>query len=119
MPQQQINKVGYCLGYQSRNTTLAYDKSNFYGNFINSAETKSIVLSTEDIPTHMYMVGGTKSGKTTLIRAILKHLEYSNIYGNYPNSFILIDPKGSDSYDFIRQTKVIKPKKPKKLKKQK
>jgi len=103
MPQQQINKVSYCLGYQSRNQTLSYDTTNFYGNFINSAETKSIVLSTEDIPTHMYMVGGTKSGKTTLIRAILKHLEYSNISGNYPNSFILIDPKGSDSYDFIRQ----------------
>jgi len=103
MPQQQINKVGYCLGYQSRNQTLSYDKTNFYGNFINSAETKSVVLSTEDIPTHMYMVGGTKSGKTTLIRAILKHLEYSNLNGNYPNSFILIDPKGSDSYDFIRQ----------------
>jgi len=62
-----------------------------------------VVLSTGDIPTHMYMVGGTKSGKTTLIRAILKHLEYSNLFGNYPNSFILIDPKGSDSYDFIRQ----------------
>ncbi len=103
MPQQQINKVVYCLGYQSRNQTLSYEKSNFYGNFINSAETKSIVLSTDDIPTHLYMVGGTKSGKTTLIRAILKHLEYSNISGNYPNSFILIDPKGSDSYDFVRQ----------------
>jgi len=103
MPQQQMNKVGYCLGYQSRNKTISYEKDNFYGNFVHSAETKSIVLSTDDIPTHMYMVGGTKSGKTTLIRTILKHLEFSNLNGNYPNSFILIDPKGSDSYDFIRQ----------------
>ena len=103
MPQQQMNKIGYCLGYYSRNSTLNYDEPNFYGNFIHSAETKSIVLSTEDIPTHMYAVGGTKSGKTTLIRAIAKHLELSNISGNFPNAFILIDPKGSDSYDFLRQ----------------
>lgn len=103
MPQQQMNKIGYCLGYESRNHTLNYDMNNFYGNFVNSAQTKSIVLSPEDIPTHMYAVGGTKSGKTTLIRAIAKHLEHSNIIGNFPNSFILIDPKGSDSYDFIRQ----------------
>ena len=103
MPQQQMNKVGYSLGYYSRNSTLNYDEAKFYGNFVHSAETKSIVLSPEDIPTHMYAVGGTKSGKTTLIRAIAKHLELSNIQGNFPNAFILIDPKGSDSYDFIRQ----------------
>ena len=103
MPQQQIDKVGYCLGYQSRKTTLNYTNELFYGNFVNSAETKSIVLSTDDIPTHMYLVGGTKSGKTTLIRALVKHLEHSNLIGNFPNAFILIDPKGSDSYDFIRQ----------------
>lgn len=103
MPQQQMNKIGYCLGYYSRNLALQYDEPKFYGNFINSAETKSIVLSTDDIPTHLYMVGGTKSGKTTLIRAIAKHLELSNIKNNFPNAFIFIDPKGSDSYDFLRQ----------------
>jgi len=54
------------LGYQSRKSTLNYSNKLFYGNFINSAETQSIVLSTDDIPTHMYLVGGTKSGKTTL-----------------------------------------------------
>jgi len=103
IPHQQLNKIGYPLGYRSRNTTLQYDEPTFYGNFVNSAEIKSIVLSTDDIPTHMYLVGGTKSGKTTLIRAIAKHLELSNLSGNYPNAFIMIDPKGSDSYDFIRQ----------------
>jgi|APSaa5957512535_1039671.scaffolds.fasta_scaffold03904_5 hypothetical protein len=103
MPQQQMNKIGYNLGYHSRNLALNYNESEFYGNFVHSAETKSIVLSTDDIPTHLYMVGGTKSGKTTLIRAIAKHLELSNIKNNFPNAFIFIDPKGSDSYDFLRQ----------------
>ncbi len=103
MPQQQMNKVGYCLGYYSRNTTLNYNSEDFFGNFVHSAETKSIVLSPDDIPTHMYAVGGTKSGKTTLIRGIAKHLEFSNLLGNFPNAFIMIDPKGSDSYDFVRQ----------------
>ena len=103
MPQQQMNKIGYCLGYHSRKKTLNYSPVNFYGEFVNSAETQSIVLSTDDFPTHLYIVGGTRSGKTTLVRSIAKHLELSNLSGKYPNSFILIDPKGSDSYDFITQ----------------
>jgi len=103
IPQAQMNKLGFCLGYQSRRSTLKYDKDDFFGNFVQASETKSIVLAPEDIPTHLYAVGGTKSGKTTLIRAIAKHLEMSNINGNYPNAFIMIDPKGADSYDFIKQ----------------
>ena len=103
MPQQQMNKDGYCLGYFSRKKSLEYDASSFFGDFVSSAETKSVVLSKSDFPTHMYLVGGTGSGKTTLLRGIAKHLEMSNINGNFPNSFIFVDPKGSDSYEFLTQ----------------
>ncbi|MBA4719409.1 MAG: hypothetical protein HRO68_10085 [Nitrosopumilus sp.] len=103
LPQQQIDKDGFCLGYYSFKKTQSYDSSEFFGNLVNSAKTKSVVISPRDIPTHVYAVGGTGSGKTTLIRAYAKHLEMANISGNFPNSFIFIDPKGFDSYDFIRQ----------------
>ena len=103
MPQQQMNKEGFCLGYYSRDKALRFEPAQIFGNFVQSAETKSVVLSTEDIPTHLYAVGGTKSGKTTLIRSIAKHLEMANLYNTFPNSFIFIDPKGADSYDFLRQ----------------
>jgi len=64
---------------------------------------RGIVLSPSDIPTHIYMTGGTKSGKTTLIRCIAKHMEMANLRGTFHNAFIFIDPKGSDSYDLLRQ----------------
>ena len=103
LPQQQINKTGFCLGYESFRKTQSYDSGSIMGNFVHAAETKSIVIATTDIPTHFYAVGGTGSGKTTLIRVFAKHLEMSNLNGTYPNAFIYIDPKGSDSYQFIRQ----------------
>ena len=64
---------------------------------------QGVMLSPEDMQTHIYITGGTKSGKTTLIRCIGKHLEMANLRGTFPNSFIFIDPKGSDSYDLLRQ----------------
>ncbi len=64
---------------------------------------QGVVLSPEDLQTHIYITGGTKSGKTTIIRDIGKHLELANLRGTFPNAFIFIDPKGSDSYDFLRQ----------------
>lgn len=95
LPQQQLNKTGFCLGYQSLKNTLSYEPQGMLGKFVHAAQTKSVVISPEDIPTHMYAVGGTGSGKTTLIRTLAKHLELANISGTYPNSFIFIDPKGS------------------------
>ena len=70
---------------------------------LEASQARGIVLSPEDIPTHIYLTGGTKSGKTTLIRNIAKHLELANLRGTFPNAFIFVDPKGSDSYDFLRQ----------------
>ena len=103
MPHQQINKEGFCLGYESRKKTLAFVPEQTFGNIVHSAETKSVVLSPEDISTHLYALAATKGGKTTLNRGIAKHLEMANINNTFQNSFIFVDPKGSDSYDFLRQ----------------
>ena len=61
------------------------------------------MISPEDFSRHIYCVGGTGAGKTTLIRQIAKHLEISNLNQTFSNSFIYLDPKGDDSLKFIQQ----------------
>ena len=122
IPIQQIKKHGFCLGYIDQLKTRSFGNiisphtsiekqwpnieshiKDWYGNIVQASEEQAVVLSQFDIPTHMYVVGGTKSGKTTLIRCIAKHLEMANIHQTFENAFIFIDPKGNDSYDLIRQ----------------
>ncbi len=101
IPQQQATrKQGFCLGFTT--PLQAEIPVDFFG-MLTPSRQQSIVLSPNDIPTHIYAVGGTKSGKTTLIRCIAKHMEMANMHNTFPNAFILVDPKGSDSYDFLKQ----------------
>ena len=102
--QQQPAKTGFCLGYPARARSSRYGPAGmFFGRLVQAAEEQGIVLSTQDLLTHIYIVGGTKSGKTTMLRCIAKHMEMANLNDVLPNAFIMIDPKGTDSYDFLRQ----------------
>lgn len=128
MPQQtQQAKPGFCLGFAERAMSVSCaegmpDLSSavepgedgplpelppphpmFGAPEYDASAERGVVLAPSDIPTHMYLTGGTKSGKTTLIRCIAKHLEMANLRKTFPNAFIFIDPKGSDSYDLLRQ----------------
>ena len=103
IPQQQLEKTGFCLGFATRDRATAFDSTGFFGRQTEASAGQGVVLSGADIQTHIYVVGATKSGKTTMIRCIAKHMEMANLQGAYPNAFILVDPKGSDSYDFLRQ----------------
>ncbi len=125
IPQQQQTKTGFCLGFlrRERSTTVlagvtaagggskrragtpaaTATAAPFYGRPAEASSVQGVVISPRDLQTHLYMVGGTKSGKTTLIRCIAKHMEMANIHGTFRNAFIFVDPKGSDAYDFLRQ----------------
>ena len=74
-----------------------------YGTQCNLVDEQSAIISPIDFSRHIYCVGGTGSGKTSLIRVIAKHLEEANLNGTFPNAFIYLDPKGEDSEKFIRQ----------------
>ncbi len=61
-------------------------------------------LSPEDISRHIYILGGTGSGKSTLIRNLYKHLECANYTGTLDSAIIYIDVKDEDAKMFLRQS---------------
>ncbi len=99
LPSKQTNKTGFNLGYFVKSEP----KYQEYGNLVKLTDEQCSVISPEDFSRHIYCVGGTGAGKTTLIRQIAKHLEISNLNQSFPNSFIYLDPKGDDSLKFIQQ----------------
>ena len=100
LPSKQTNKIGLNIGYFNK---IEAENQEIYGNLVKSTDSESAVISPEDFSRHIYCVGGTGAGKTTLIRQIAKHLEISNLNGIFPNSFIYLDPKGDDSLKFVEQ----------------
>ena len=97
LPSKLVNKNGFNIGYFEESRKISY------GIQCNLVEEQSAIISPIDFSRHIYCVGGTGSGKTSLIRVIAKHLEETNLNGTFPNSFIYLDPKGEDSEKFIQQ----------------
>ena len=97
LPSKLVNKTGFNIGYFEESKKISYGKQ------CNLVEEQSAIISPIDFSRHIYCVGGTGSGKTSLIRVIAKHLEEANLNGVFPNSFIYLDPKGEDSIKFIQQ----------------
>ncbi len=105
IPQQRSGKMGIQLGLFKRGdaTALGGELGGIFGQLVKSSDAHASVVSTDDFSRHMYAVGATGTGKTSLIRLISKHLEMLNLDGKFPNSFIYLDPKGDDSFRFFQQ----------------
>ena len=74
-----------------------------WGEMAKSKDAGAAVVSPTDFANHLYVVGASGSGKTSLIRLLAKHLEAWNGNGVFRNAFIYVDPKGDDSHKFVRQ----------------
>ena len=74
-----------------------------WGVIVRSKDAEAAVVSPSDFATHLYAVGGSGSGKTSLIRLLAKHLEAWNDSGRFRSAFIYLDPKGDDSRKFVQQ----------------
>lgn len=61
------------------------------------------MISPADFANHVYLVGASGSGKTSLVRIMAKHLEEWNRNGTLQSAFVYVDPKGDDSEKFVRQ----------------
>ncbi|MDA7953006.1 MAG: type IV secretion system DNA-binding domain-containing protein [Nitrosopumilus sp.] len=103
MPSKASAKVGACLGFAQSCDGPGPGRGFEWGGMDASKDLGGAVLSPADLATHLYAVGASGSGKTSLIRLIAKHLEAWNANGSMPNAFIYVDPKGDDSHKFARQ----------------
>ena len=101
MPTKASTKRGACLGFAA--SMSVGDRGFGWGGMDLSKDKNAAVLAPGDLATHLYAVGASGSGKTSLIRLIAKHLEAWNANGALPNAFIYVDPKGDDSHKFARQ----------------
>ena len=83
--------------------------TDFFGTTVRSTETNTVVLAPEDLGRHMYLLGASGSGKSSLVRVIFKHLEMANIrmvQSSQPDrrySCIYIDIKDEDAKLFLGQ----------------
>lgn len=73
-----------------------------YGVEVSNIRTRSEGLSFDDLSRHVYILAGTGTGKTTLVRTMFKHLEQANYHHMY-NAAIYIDIKDDDARLFLRQ----------------
>lgn len=105
IPQQLPNKFGINMGFFKRSSaqTLGTNPEKLFGKLVRSSDSNASIVSVDDFSRHMYLVGATGTGKTSLIRTVAKHLEMLNLNGKFPNSFIYLDPKGDDSFRFFQQ----------------
>ena len=85
LPSQQINKPGYNIGFFEHKTK--FDQGEYYRQFgreFVSSAIDAVTLSPIDFAYHIYAPGGTGSGKSSIIKVLLKHLEMANLYGALP-----------------------------------
>ncbi len=74
-----------------------------FGFLSSSLNEQTVGLAPDDLSRHVYILGGTGSGKSTLIRNLYKHLECANYTKTLANSAIYIDVKDEDAKLFLRQ----------------
>ncbi|HET8720256.1 MAG TPA: TraM recognition domain-containing protein, partial [Candidatus Nitrosotenuis sp.] len=74
-----------------------------FGCLSDSLDENGAGLSPDDLSRHVYILGSTGCGKSTLIRNLYKHLECANHTGVLANSSIYIDIKDEDSKLLLRQ----------------
>lgn len=84
-------------------TTNSLDSTQ-YGILKNSAKNNIVGINPSDLLLHTYILASTGSGKTSLIRNMIKHLEAANQKNTFTCAVIYLDMKGSgDTYKIIRQ----------------
>ena len=101
LPSRPSEKEGANVGFFGP-APPGFDWPGAWGAPAKSKDAGAAVVSPSDFATHVYAVGASGAGKTSLIRLLAKHLEAWNARG-FPNAFVYLDPKGDDSQKFVRQ----------------
>ena len=85
LPSQHLDKQGFNIG--CFNQQDSFDGAEYYTQFGRehaSSDVDAVTVSPADFTRHVYIPGGTGSGKSSVIRVIAKHLEMTNIYASLP-----------------------------------
>ena len=87
MPSQQIDKPGFNIGYFDHQEGFEQDAyyRQFGREYVSSA-INAVTMSPSDCAYHVYVPGGTGSGKSSIIKVIFKHLEMANLYASLPQN---------------------------------
>ena len=93
IPPSPTNKRGYNIGFFERYEWESPDDYKaMFGKQVVSKDVNAVTLTfPTDFTTHGFVVGGTGSGKSSMMRAIFKHLEMSNIYASFPQDIPVKD----------------------------
>lgn len=104
LPVMASEKSGANIGFfRTKKADDTFDWQSIWGVVQKSKDIDATVISPGDFANHLYGVGASGSGKTSLIRLFAKHLEAWNNNDTFANAFIYVDPKGDDSHKFIKQ----------------
>ena len=103
------NKRGYNVGFFEKHEWESSDEYKaMFGKQVVSKDVNAVTLTfPSDFNKHGFIVGGTGSGKSSMLRSIFKHLEMSNIYASYPQDIPvkeIIEAGLSDDKEVLKYT---------------
>ncbi len=83
LPSQQINKPGFNIGrFEPQNTFNQEEYYRQFGREYAPSAIDAVTMSPDDFACHVYVSGGTGSGKSSIIKVMFKHLEMANLYAS-------------------------------------
>ena len=84
LPEPLTSRKGFNMGFRTNKHITALRYYEMFGRPVDSKEEDCVVISGDDLKTHVYMVAATMHGKSSNIFALSKHLEMANIYADMP-----------------------------------
>ena len=87
MASSPTTKLGINIGFFVPTLLEEQDYYGMFGFQTISKDAEAVTMSfPKDFKTHCFCVGGTGSGKTSVILAVLKNFEMGNVYSQYPKN---------------------------------
>ena len=99
-----LSKTGFNMGFSNRVTAEEFDLNAYYEMFgcpVDSIKAKALTASASDFSRHVYVLGPTGSGKSSIIKCFAKHLEMANIYASMPRD-VTVDELRTEGFGHLR-----------------
>lgn len=109
IPPSPTKKRGYNIGFFERYEWESSDEYKaMFGKQVVSKDINAVTITfPSDFTKHGFVVGGTGSGKSSMMRALFKHFEMSNVYSSFPQNVPvkeIIDKGMSNEMETLKYT---------------